>query len=115
MKRYQPTEAQEQAVVVEWAKMRRLPLFHIPNGGSRDVREARNLKLQGVRAGVPDLFLPMASQGYHGLFIEMKRERGGTVTQAQREWLDLLERNGYRAAVCRGAQAAISEIRGYLG
>lgn len=112
--RYCPTEAQEQAVVVEWAKLRGLPLFHIPNGGSRDPREARNLKLQGVRAGVPDLFLPVARKGRHGLFIEMKREKGGTVSKAQREWLELLGREGYAAEVCRGAMEAIRLLKGYL-
>ena len=47
-------------------------MFHIPNGGSRNKLEASNLKKQGVKAGVPDLFLPVGRGSYHGLFIELK-------------------------------------------
>lgn len=47
-------------------------LFAIPNGGSRDIREAVRLKRQGVKAGVSDMFLPIPNSMYHGLFIELK-------------------------------------------
>lgn len=32
--------------------------IHIPNGGSRNVIEAKKLKRMGVTAGVPDIFIP---------------------------------------------------------
>ena len=38
-------------------------LFHVPNGGKRNAAEAAHLKRQGVKAGVPDLFLPVARGG----------------------------------------------------
>lgn len=47
-------------------------LYHIPNGGKRDAKTATILKRQGVKAGVPDLHLPVARGGYHGLYIELK-------------------------------------------
>src|SRR5262245_64718583 len=47
--------------------------FAIPNGGARDVITAGRLKAEGVRAGVPDVCLPVARAGYHGLFLEVKR------------------------------------------
>ena len=47
-------------------------MFAIPNGGYRNPREAANLKRQGVKAGVSDIFLPLPTDKYHGLFIEMK-------------------------------------------
>lgn len=89
-------------------------LFHIPNGGRRDAGEAANLKKQGVKPGVPDLFLPVARGGYHGLFIEMKRRDGGRLTDYQKRWLHLLERQGYAAVVCHGAQQAAAVITKYL-
>ena len=48
------SEAQEQEVIIEWADLHGLPLFHIPNGGKRNAAEAAHLKRQGVRAGVPE-------------------------------------------------------------
>lgn len=107
------TEAQEQRAVVEWCDRARIPVFHIPNGGYRHPAEARNLRLQGVRAGVPDLFVPIARGGYHGLFVEMKRKDGGSTTLRQRIWLARLAEEGYRAAVCHGAEEAIGLIREY--
>lgn len=71
-------ECDEQMYLFNWVAFARntIPevdmLFHVPNGGSRDRREAARLKAQGVRAGVPDLCLPVPSGAYHGLFIELK-------------------------------------------
>ena len=35
-------------------------IYHVPNGGHRHKLVASKLKEQGVKAGVPDLVLPMA-------------------------------------------------------
>lgn len=76
--RYKPpkfsewSEAEEQEVVMKWASMnwKKYPalfrLFHIPNGGSRQIAEAVHLKRMGVKAGVPDLFLPYPVEPWHG-------------------------------------------------
>lgn len=116
-----PTEAAEQMLVFQWAEwqMGRFPelalLHHIPNGGSRNYVEAARLKAQGVKPGVPDLCLPVARGQYHGLYIEMKRQRGGRVSDEQKEWIAALTAQGYRTAVCKGAEEAIREITQYLG
>lgn len=121
MKQYLPTEAQEQEALFRWAEYQKnvFPelalLYHIPNGGSRDVREAHNLRMQGVKSGVPDLMLPVPRGGYHGLFIEMKRLKGGVVSDSQKGWLAALRKQGYRCEVCRGYEAAVTVIRDYLG
>ena len=115
-----PYESAEQAALFEWVKRARgrWPelgmMYHIPNGGSRDPREAHNLKLQGVRPGVPDIFLAVPRGGFHGLYIELKRRKGGSVSEDQRAWIDALNRQGYRAVVCRGWDAARAEIMLYL-
>lgn len=108
------TEAQEQQTVVEYCDLRHIPIFHVPNGGKRNAREAYNLKRQGVKPGVPDLFIPVANEQYHGLFIEMKRKNGGSMTAAQCEWQQLLRKQGYKAITCHGASEAIEIVEMYL-
>ncbi len=107
------SEHSEQCAVIEYCKIRRYPVFAIPNGGSRNKAEAAKLKAEGVSAGVPDLFIPIPKQGCHGLFIEMKVGKNRTSPE-QDEWLALLRKNCYKAAVCYGADAAIKTIDDYI-
>lgn len=115
-----PTEEEEQIALIEWATRSsgQYPelalLFHIPNGGSRGKGEAGRFKAMGVKKGVPDLFLPVPRGGYHGLFVELKRVAGGEVSKNQREWIDTLTRQGYRAVVCKGWEAARIVIMRYI-
>lgn len=73
-------EAREQARLVaglrrKWAQTDcQAVVFHIPNGGSRDAREASNLKVQGVLAGVPDLCIVLP--GGRTIWVEMKAKAG---------------------------------------
>lgn len=114
-KRYEmPTEAEEQIAVVEYCEARNIPVFHIPNGGQRGKACAANLKRQGVRAGVPDLCIPLARKGYHGLYIEMKRRKNYKVRPTQVTWLKRLNKEGYLARICAGADSAIELIRQYV-
>lgn len=108
------SEAQEQRTVVEYCDLKHIPCFHIPNGGHRNKHTAYQLKLQGVKPGVPDLFIPVPNKDYHGLFIEMKKADGGTLTKHQIEWLDKLNSQGYFARCCHGARNAIALIEDYL-
>lgn len=112
-------EAEEQAALFSWAKLCRQQfpeielLYHIPNGGSRDIKEAANLKRQGVKAGVPDLCLPVARGGWHGLYIELKVGRNKP-TEKQEAWIRELSKQGYAVKVCYGWEAASRVIRNYL-
>ena len=114
------TEEEEQRLLFSWAHymMGTLPelalLFHIPNGGRRSAAEAGRFKAMGVKAGVPDLFLPVPKGGYSGLFIELKRKNGGTLSDTQRDWLDDLAVRGFRAVMCHGWEAARDVLLDYL-
>lgn len=116
-----PTESQEQSMLFEWAGYAKgkypdlWGLHHIPNGGYRNGKEAVNLKRQGVKAGIPDLFLPCARKGFHGLYIELKRAKGGKVSEAQSETIEWLRCQGYAVEVCCGADEAQKVIEWYLG
>lgn len=89
-------------------------LFHIPNGGSRHIAEASKLKAMGVKAGVPDLFLPITKYERSGLFIELKRPKTGIVSKEQSEWLEQLGCQGYATAVCFGWEEARDCLLQYL-
>jgi hypothetical protein len=88
-------------------------LYAVPNGSERHPAVAGKLKAEGVRRGVPDLCLPVARDGYHGLYVEMKTVTGRTRPD-QRDWIERLQGQGYRAVVCRGWAAAWNEIANYL-
>lgn len=116
-----PTEAMEQTWLFQWAAdMARIKypelalMYHIPNGGSRNKVEAARLKGQGVKAGIPDIFLPVARGGYHGLYIEMKRQKGGVVSVDQKRMINALRLQGYCVQVCTGFQNAADYIEKYL-
>lgn len=89
-------------------------LFAIPNGGQRNLLVAAKLKAEGVRAGVPDLFLAARRSGFGGLFIEMKKPKGGRVSDNQKTMITLLEEQGYKAIVCKGWIEAKQHIENYL-
>ena len=119
MKTPTKSEHDEQAALFRWAELNRKKhpelelMFAIPNGGHRHISVARRLKAEGVRACVPDIFLPVNYQ-YHGLFIEMKAGRN-TSTPAQIWWHEHLRAAGYCVEVCYGWEAAAKLIEQYLG
>jgi hypothetical protein len=112
-------EHQEQVALFRWADLQRvrwheLELMHaIPNGGRRDAVTGGKLKAEGVKAGVPDLCLPVAKSGYHGLYIEPKTS-AGKASIKQLQWFGALAGQGYRVSICRGWLEASRLITDYL-
>ena len=115
-----PSESYEQETLFKWMdlQMKKRPelklCFHIANGGSRGKAEAARFKAEGVKPGVPDLFLPVARGPHHGLFIEMKRQKGGRVSEEQKAWIAALAAQGYLAQVCHGWMEAAALLENYL-
>ena len=89
-------------------------LFAIPNGGQRNIITAKRMKDEGVRAGIPDLFLAVPRGKFHGLFVEMKKTQGGVVSDAQKACMQMLSDNGYCVTICHGFMDAQEAIKGYL-
>ena len=106
-------EAIVQCHVVQYCDWHKIPVFHIPNGGKRNRKEAANLKRQGVRAGVPDLCIPVAKGSYHGLYIEFKSPEEKP-SKDQKELLQGLQEAGYFACVIDRLDAAIKITQSYL-
>lgn len=117
----EPEEDAEQMCLFRWAAYNsgRWPelalMIHIPNGGKRSKSEAARFKAMGVKAGVSDVFLPVARNGCHGLWIEMKRLRSGRPTADQLEWIENMVAQGYAATVCHGWEKAAKVIEEYMG
>lgn len=107
------SEATEQKNLIKWCEYAKVPIFAIPNGGKRNPKEAVELKRQGVKPGVPDLFIPLPRGSKHGLFIEMKFGKNKTSEQ-QDKWLAYLSKAGYQCQVCYGCEAAVACIENYL-
>lgn len=113
-------ESREQSALIKWAELSTAKhpclrlLFAIPNGGKRNVITAANMKREGVKPGVPDLFLAYPSKGFHGMFIEMKKRKGGRTSEAQFQWLEMLQAAGYQVAICAGWEEAKNMIEQYI-
>lgn len=121
-------EHDEQVAVINWAQLMQgqYPelelLYAIPNGaglqhkvvnGRRFSPEAQKLKAEGMKKGVPDLCLPVARKGWHGLYIEMKYGNNKP-SEAQRYYMDRLTDEGYLAVACWYAEEVIEVLVDYL-
>lgn len=110
-------EAKQQARLVaalrrKWSTIsdmsRRPIVFAVPNGGSRDAREACNLKTQGVLAGIPDLGI--LCPGGRTVWIEMKAE-DGRVSAMQAELHPHIAALNYDMIVAYSAEEALAALR----
>lgn len=88
VKNMKRSETTEQISLIGWAAMNEkfIPelklLYHVANEGKRT--NGALLKMAGLKTGVPDLCLPVARMGFHGLYIEMKFGKKQTVERTRR-------------------------------
>lgn len=112
-----PLETEEQQALFQWVgyQLNKYPelalLYHISNEGKRNPRRA---KAEGIKAGVPDLCLPVPRGNNHGAYIEMKRRKGGRVTAEQAKWMEELMAQGYAVALCNGWESAAKFLIDYM-
>ena len=112
-----PTEHTEQAKLVGRARSfwPGVIVFAVPNGGLRNKREAVRLKAEGVLAGVPDLMFAEPRGRYHGLYVEMKRQKRSRVSDEQAEMHRRLRRRGYKVLIGWGVNDVWDDVERYLG
>ena len=124
------SEDSHQSALFCWAQLNKNEypelqwMFAIPNGGWRDKRTAGKLKATGVKAGVPDICLPIKRGQFSGLWIELKApaaivngkiiKLAGKATPEQKVWIDMLRCQGYDAVICVGWEQARDLLIGYL-
>jgi len=126
------SESQHQMALFRWSEFAQAThpelrwLHSVPNGGHRTKATAGKMKGEGQKPGVPDIFLDVPRQGFHGLRIELKVPRvqgikgvtktisAGVVSGDQFLWLAHYRANGYRAEVAHGWDEAKDMILEYL-
>lgn len=111
------TESQIQIGCVRWFRYQ-YPnlaglLIHVPNGRRRSAKEGALLKKEGVTAGVADLVLFVPKNGYHGLCIELKTEKGRQ-SESQKEWAIKIMSMGYNYAIVKSIDEFVELIKSYI-
>lgn len=116
-----PTEYQECEVFHRYLEMKGIPHTHIGNesqlGGRAGIIRGARLKAIGQSKGFPDyLLFPRFTLGTKRLriAIEMKRQKGGTVSGAQSYWMEVLNDAEFECYICHGAAQAIKVVEDLL-
>ena len=110
------SEANEQAIVVRWLQYTHPNVLFCASAGGMFTSPTQAIKMKrtGYVKGFPDLFIYEPRLNYHGLAIEMKRLKGGVVSNEQKEWKERLTERGYKSVICKGADEAIKVLEEYL-
>lgn len=118
------SETVEQIAVVKHLRLikynnRPLRFAAVPNGGKRDIKSAAILQKMGVSPGVSDLLIFDSPPNYplmKGAALEMKKLKGGAVSDEQKDWLDYFDKNSWVTGVAKGQDEALKLLKewGYL-
>jgi hypothetical protein len=118
-----PLEDEEQIAVVQWLELVGLRFTAVPlSTYTKSWKQKTHNTYMGVRAGFPDMIVlipPARAKDGRGrlLAVEMKRQRGGVVSEAQRAWIAALNGLGtphVESVVAHGATEAIDYISAFL-
>ncbi len=116
----EPSEYAAQCAIFRFAELmsKQYPELELLVGSLNGVRltigQAVKAKKAGMKRGYPDIRLDVARGGYHGLRIELKRQKGGVVSPEQKEWLKRLTEEGCYAVVCYGEDEAKDVLMRYI-
>lgn len=109
-------ESEDQIAVANFLDLTKLLWMHTPNGGKRDKVTAAILKRMGVKAGVPDFLIFDPPKPWRpGTAIELKRLKGGKMSDDQIRWAKLFIERKWLYYKCDGSQDAIDIIKRLYG
>lgn len=98
-----------QVACVKWFRLQypNLVIFAVPNGGSRNLYEAKNMKESGTLAGVADLVI--VGNGGRVLFVEMKAGKNKQ-EDSQVLFQNKVEKLGHKYIICRSREQFMKEV-----
>lgn len=110
--KYHHEESEIQQSCVRWFRYAypRYLIFSVPNGGSRNVREAVSMKAEGTLAGVSDLIVVAERRV---LFVEMKREKGRQ-QKTQVDFQHRVEALGHCYVLCRSLDDFMQKVNAWI-
>ena len=113
-------EQAEQIALMNWASLVKVGeqylsdlLVHIPNGGARSAVEGAIFKRMGVKAGIPDVLLPMRTEAYGAGWWELKVDRRKP-SDDQLRWHATLRAMGHYVQTYWHWHEAANDILRYL-
>jgi hypothetical protein len=118
------SEHSEQAAVIMWARLHEtkypcLVWLHsslngivIPAPPAVRARIINHMKAEGMKRGIPDLFLPASRRGFHGFYWETKTAKGRPSIE-QEQFAEYAEAAGYFMGM-GAAEACIESLQWYL-
>ena len=110
------SEQNQQEIVIKYLRLAYPDALYCASAGGMRTSylQAVKMKRTGYVKGFPDLFIYEPRGEFHGLAIEMKKEKGGTASPEQKEWQEQLRNRGYCSYICKGNEEAIKVIDEYF-
>jgi hypothetical protein len=110
------SESNQQEIVIKYLRLAYPDALYCASAGGMRTSylQAIKMKRTGYVKGFPDLFIYEPRGEFHGLAIEMKKEKGGTASPEQKRWQKQLRNRGYASYICKGSEDAIKVIDEYF-
>ena len=105
-------EQSAQIIIVDWLRKCHpdIPFWHTANERRTTLRAGALLKKMGVLSGVSDFMFPRGNLKWKGLCVELKI-KPNKPTLNQIEFLAMMNKEGYLAKVCYGADESMDIIK----
>lgn len=118
--RKRSTEDSELIAFFDWLKWQEKlnpvlkVVHHVPNEGKTTLAGGARKKRKGCRAGIPDITCPIPKGEYHGLYIEMKKDRKQKPSITQKELMTILHSLGHCVRMAYTGEEAIKIFKEYM-
>lgn len=109
-----PSEDDEEHVLSDYCDLKGWRHTHFSNETyTTSWKQKAKMKYLGVHSGVPDhlIIVPRKDGLVVPVYVEMKRTKGGTVSDSQFAWIKSLKIAMQFVAVCEGGEQAVEYVQ----